>query len=87
MGFRFYRSFKVLPGVRLNVSKSGISTSLGGRGATFNFGRRGRRYTVGLPGTGLSYVRTGGRSRPGRVTGLAGIALVALIVVLILFRL
>jgi hypothetical protein len=55
MGFRFRRSISILPGVRLNVSKSGGSVSLGGRGATVNVGRRGAYADVGLPGSGLSY--------------------------------
>jgi hypothetical protein len=55
MGFRFRRSFKIMPGVRLNVSKSGVSTSIGTRGATVNFSERGTKTTVGIPGTGLSY--------------------------------
>lgn len=32
-----------------------MSTSLGGRGLTFNLSRRGMRQTVGLPGSGMSY--------------------------------
>ena len=52
MGFRFQRRFKIAPGVRLNFSKSGISTSVGGKGFTLN--SRGSA-TVGIPGTGLSY--------------------------------
>jgi hypothetical protein len=55
MGFRFRRSLKLMPGVRLNISRSGFSTSLGGKGATLNIGKRGTRGTVGLPGSGLSY--------------------------------
>ncbi|HEV2568350.1 DUF4236 domain-containing protein [Sphingomonas sp.] len=55
MGFRFRRSVKLLPGVRLNFSTRGISTSIGGRGATMNISRRGVRSTFGIPGTGLSY--------------------------------
>ena len=50
MGFRFRKSVKVLPGVKLNISKSGISTSVGRRGATVNFSKRGTRATVGIPG-------------------------------------
>ena len=56
MGFRFRKSIKLLPGVKLNISKSGLSTSIGGPGATVNFSKRGTRRTVGLPGTGLSFV-------------------------------
>ncbi|WP_407933078.1 DUF4236 domain-containing protein, partial [Herbiconiux daphne] len=37
MGFRFRKSVKIMPGVRLNFSKSGMSTSIGGKGATMNF--------------------------------------------------
>lgn len=55
MGFRFRRSLRLAPGLRINLSKSGASLSVGGRGATVNFGPRGTRLTVGLPGTGLSY--------------------------------
>ena len=72
MGFRFSRRIRILPGVRLNLSKSGVSTSIGGHGAWLTFGKRGTRATVGIPGTGLSYSTTtsttSSSSRPG-VTG------------------
>ena len=55
MGWRFRNSVKLFPGVRLNFSKSGISTSVGGPGATINFGKQGTRSTLGLPGSGISY--------------------------------
>ena len=56
MGLRFRKIFSIIPGVRLNVSKSGVSTSLGGHGATVNIGSNGKRtVTLGIPGTGLSY--------------------------------
>ena len=61
MGFRFRRSLRIAPGLRLNFSKSGISTSIGGRGATYNIGPRGTRTTVGLPGTGLFWTSSSGR--------------------------
>ncbi len=55
-GFRFRKTIGVLPGVRINLSKSRVSTSLGDRGATVNVGADGRRMvTVGIPGTGMSY--------------------------------
>lgn len=68
MGFRFYRSLKILPGVRANVSKSGISATVGVRGANINIGTKRKRYTVGLPGTGLSYV-TSRRHKYGGISG------------------
>lgn len=55
MGLRFRRSFRIIPGVRLNLSKSGVSTSIGRRGAWFTIGPRGTRSTIGIPGTGISY--------------------------------
>ena len=55
MGLRFRQSFKLFPGVRINVGKTGMSASFGVPGATLNLGPRGVRGTVGLPGTGLSY--------------------------------
>ena len=54
MSWRFRKTFKVLPGVRLNVSKSGISTSIGAAPFTVNIGPRGVYRTASLPGTGLS---------------------------------
>lgn len=53
--FRFQRRIRILPGLRINLSKSGVSTSIGTRGAWFTIGPRGARTTVGIPGTGLSY--------------------------------
>lgn len=55
MGFRFRRSIRIAPGVRVNVGKKSTSLSVGPRGATMNVGKKGTRVTVGLPGTGLSY--------------------------------
>lgn len=53
--FRFRKSFSVLPGIKINLSKTGVSTSLGGHGATVNIGKNGPNATIGIPGTGLSY--------------------------------
>lgn len=62
MGFRFRKSLKIIPGVRLNLSKTGVSASVGGPGATVNFGPKGTRQTVGIPGTGISYSEFTGHS-------------------------
>ncbi len=53
--FRFRKTFSILPGVRINLSKTGVSGSLGGHGATVNIGKNGENVTLGAPGTGLSY--------------------------------
>src|ERR1700693_351172 len=55
MGFRFRRSVKLFPGLRLNFGKRGISASIGVRGAHVTYGPTGTRTTVGLPGSGVSY--------------------------------
>ena len=55
MGFRFRKSFKIIPGMRLNVGKNGPSVSLGSRVAKATFSRRGTRTTYSIPGTGVSY--------------------------------
>src|ERR1035441_141729 len=56
MGLRFQRRIRVLPGVRINLSKSGVGLSVGGRGAHIGITARGQRYTsIGMPGTGLSW--------------------------------
>ncbi|MGA4448004.1 DUF4236 domain-containing protein [Ectopseudomonas chengduensis] len=54
MALRIRRSFKVAPGIRLNVSKSGLSTSVGGKGLTGNLSKRGVKVTAGIPGIGIS---------------------------------
>jgi len=48
----------LLPGVSLNFSKSGMSTSIGPRGAKITIGHGKVRQTVGIPGTGISYTET-----------------------------
>lgn len=62
MGFTFRKSFKIAPGVRLNMSKSGLGMSAGVRGARVGFNSRGSYTSVGIPGTGIystSYSKTG----------------------------
>lgn len=66
MGFGFRKSIKILPGVRVNVSRSGFSTTIGGRGVSVNVGKRGTYLNAGVPGTGLSYrARTDGSGSTG----------------------
>lgn len=50
---RFRRRTKILPGVYLNFSKTGISTTVGPRGANVNLGKQGAFLNTGIPGTGL----------------------------------
>lgn len=55
MGFRFQRRLRIAPGLRLNVSKSGLGLSFGPRGRSLSIGPRGLYSNVGLPGTGISF--------------------------------
>lgn len=55
MGLRFHPSLKLIPGLRLNISKSGPSLSVGRPGMTETIGLKRTRTTLGLPGSGLSY--------------------------------
>ncbi len=57
MSFRFFKRFRVAPGLTVNLSKSGVSLSVGPRGARVTVGPRGVRTTVGIPGTGVSYTK------------------------------
>ena len=70
---RFRRTLRVAPGIRLNLSKSGLSTSFGPRGLHYTVGHGRRRTTVGIPGTGVFYTsysqahaRAAGRPRHSR---------------------
>src|SRR5947209_17626645 len=53
MGFRFRKRIALGKFARINLSKSGVSLGLGPPGLNVNFSNRGRRTTVGLPGSGI----------------------------------
>lgn len=68
MGLRFRKSFKIAPGVRVNLNKKSASVSFGPKGLKHTVSTTGKSHTtVGIPGTGLSYTTTGGGSRPSSV--------------------
>lgn len=58
MGLRFYKRIKIFSWLTLNLSKSGISFSIGYPGTRANISKNKLRTTVGLPGTGISYSKT-----------------------------
>lgn len=58
MGFRFRKRIKLFPGIWFNLSKSGVSTSIGGKGVTVNLKDGKTMTTTSVPGTGLSYRET-----------------------------
>jgi hypothetical protein len=51
--FRFHRRIRLLPGVQLNLNRSGVGASVGRRALWLTYGRRRVGATVGLPGSGL----------------------------------
>ena len=53
MGWRFRKRIKILPGINLNISKSGMSFNVGVKGANVTFGPNGTYVNTGVPGTGL----------------------------------
>ena len=53
MAWSFRRRVKIIPGVHLNFSRSGITTSIGVRGANITLGQKGTFLNTGIPGTGI----------------------------------
>jgi hypothetical protein len=52
---RFQKSIRIAPGIRINLSKSGVGVSVGPRGLKVGVNGNGQRYSsVGIPGTGIS---------------------------------
>ncbi len=65
MGWYYRRSKSVGP-FRVNLSKSGVGFSVGGRGFRSGISSRGRRYrSVSIPGTGMRYYKSGGKANSG----------------------
>lgn len=55
MAFRFQKRIKLMPGITVNLSRRGVSTSVGTTGARVTVGHGQTRTTVCLPGSGLSH--------------------------------
>jgi hypothetical protein len=63
MGWGYRKSIKFGP-FRINLSKSGVGHSVGGKGARYTKTADGRKeMTFRIPGTGLSWRRPLGRKR------------------------
>lgn len=60
---RFRKSIRLGKGLKLNLSKSGVSVTIGtGKGVSLNLGRKGAFLNWSIPGTGLyDRVRLGKR--------------------------
>lgn len=70
MGLRFRRSVRFAPGIRLNFSRSGVSASVGVRGAHVTVGHGNVRESVGIPGSGLSYTEVQRARGSGSLLGI-----------------
>ena len=78
MGIRFSKSIKLGNFLRLNISRYGISTTIGKKGASVNVGTRGTYLNlspalVGINGTGVSYRKkiAGGLKKSKKKSSLA----------------
>ena len=64
MGFRMRKSINLGGGFRVNLSKSGVGYSWGGKGYRVTKTATGRkRTTLSIPGTGISYSRESGSTK------------------------
>lgn len=83
MGFYFRKSIGAGP-FRINLSKSGVGYSVGGRGFRTGVSAKGKRYTTfSLPGTGVGYRTSGGNAgcAPAAIALLAPIIGIAVALV------
>jgi hypothetical protein len=64
---RFRKSINLGKSIKLNISKSGVSTTIGGKGASLNMGGKGTYLNTGIPGTGIyDRKKINGNSATGR---------------------
>ena len=63
MAWTWRKRKSILPWVRLNFGRKGVSTTIGPRGASFTFGPNGTYFNTSIPGTGLyNRRRIGGKN-------------------------
>ncbi len=61
MGLRFGKSYKVAPGVKVNLNKKSTSVTFGDKGVHRTVSSNGKKTTsVGIPGTGMYYTSSSG---------------------------
>lgn len=74
MGLRFRKSISLGGGVKLNISKKSVGISAGVKGARVSVNSKGRKTTsVGIPGTGVSYVTTSNISKKNNSNNKRGV--------------
>lgn len=89
MGFKFRKSVKIAPGVKLNLNKKSAGISVGGKGAHYTVNSKGKRTSsVGVPGTGVYYSSSkGGKSKGKNSSGgsVGSIGCFGFIVIFVIF--
>jgi L,D-peptidoglycan transpeptidase YkuD (ErfK/YbiS/YcfS/YnhG family) len=85
MGFLFRKRIRILPGIWLNLSKRGVSTSIGGKGITVNIKEGKVRTTASIPGTGISYRTTSLSTPPTRIGMSAWIWVLIVVTIVVVF--
>ncbi|MCY1668059.1 DUF4236 domain-containing protein [Rhizobium sp. SL86] len=66
MAFKFRRTLKIAPGLRLNLTHRGVSARVGTKGAGYTVNTNGSQHvSAGVPGTGVHVSKqlTPGRKR------------------------
>ena len=81
MAWNYRKRIKIAPGIHLNLSKGGVSTSIGPKGAKVTFGKNGTYLNKSIPGTGL-YSRE--KLSGGNNTSNSGCATVFLAILLLM---
>jgi hypothetical protein len=82
MAFRFQRRIRIAPGVRLNISKSGVGGSIGRTGLRLGIDAKRRKYfSIGWPGSGLSYRAFLGRAVKHQTLKRVGYVMLAILCV------
>ena len=81
MAWNYRKRIKIAPGVHLNLSKGGVSTSIGPKGAKVTFGKDGTYMNKGIPGTGL-YSRE--KLSSGNKSSNSGCAIVFMVIFLLM---
>lgn len=70
--FRLRKSFRIFPGIRINLSKTGIGASVGFKGFRLTKRADGKVHrTISLPGTGISFVDTLGTKEEPKNTPIS----------------
>lgn len=72
MGVRYRQSIRLGKGARINISKSGIGLSVGGKGFRYSVHSSGRKTaTFGIPKTGISYTTSTSRKKKSGASTIA----------------